>query len=110
MIIPDAIRKRRFHYKNVVLHDPDVRRYGEWSTANRIFLASFLRWLKANSYSNASLTIYGSATRTAISYLCKDWWQIHPESDIAQVIEHLNERPLTPQTGKDYRKGLAKRS
>jgi len=103
-----ATGKYRFHFKNVRLKDPAIQRFGEWSVANRNFYEHFRRWLKGNSYSRSALSIYGSATRTAIGYLRKEYWQIDPEADIARVIAHLNERPLSPNTRADYRKGLLK--
>ncbi len=100
--------KHRFHYKNVVLHDPEVQRFGEWSDANRAFFDRFRTWLKESSYSHSALQIYGAAVRTAIGYLRKDYWQIDPDIDIARVVAHLEERALTAHTRSGYRHGLLK--
>jgi len=99
---------RRFQFKNVQLKDPDILRWSGWSTANRGFYEHFREWLKDTSYSAAAIHIYGSAARTALGYLRKEYWQIDPERDLARVLEHLETRPLSPHTRAEYRKGLAK--
>ena len=100
--------KRRFHFKSVRLHDLAIQRFGEWSVANRGFYESFRQWLKDGNYSDSALSIYGAAVRTAIGYLRKEYWQIDPDVDIACVIAHLEQRPLSPNTRADYQKGLKK--
>ncbi|HUH98471.1 MAG TPA: tyrosine-type recombinase/integrase [Anaerolineales bacterium] len=100
--------KLPFRYKNVVLCDPDIQRFGEWSEANRAFFDRFRTWLIERSYSNSVLKMYGAATRTAIEFLRKEYWQIDPDCDLPRVVAHLEERPLSPQTRACYRKGLHK--
>ncbi len=103
-----ATGQRRFHFKNVRLQDPAIQRFGEWTDANRGCYDRFRTWLKESGYSDSALGMYGAATRTAIGYLRKEYWRIDPETDIARVIAHLEERSLSPNTRADYRKGLAK--
>ncbi len=100
--------KLPFRYKNVVLCDPDIQRFGEWSEANRAFFDRFRTWLIERSYSNSVLNMYGAATRTAIGFLRKEYWQIDPDHDLPRVVAHLEERSLSPETRACYRKGLRK--
>ncbi len=100
--------KRHFHFANVLPKDPEVLPFGDWSEANRAFFDRFRTWLIESSYSSSALNMYGAATRTAIGFLHKEYWQIDPNVDLPRVVTHLEERHLSPETRRCYCKGLHK--
>jgi len=108
MNIDESKRQRRFHYKNTRPTDPAVRRFGEWSQANRGFYNSFRDWLKDTGYSDSALNIYSVTARYAIGYLDKPYWVIDPDTDLERVWERMLERYSRPGTLESYHKGLVK--
>lgn len=104
----EQLRKRKAHFKNNLPRDPQVKRFGEWLSDNRAFYADFREWLMRCSYGEAALNLYGVAARTAIGYLDKPYWTIDPQEDLERVWRHLQERPLSEGTKRDYHKGVKK--
>ncbi len=110
LIAGKIIRKRRFHFKNMPLKDPDVECFNEWSSENVAFYMDFRAWLSENDYSASALGIYGAAVRMALGLLRKPYWSIEPEKDIDLAREHLKQSHRKPSTNADYEKGLKKLS
>jgi len=101
--------KRRFHFKNVLPKDPALQRFGDWPSDTLGFYSGFREWLKASGYSDSALNIYGSAARTAIGFLQKPYWTIHPDTDIARAKEYIAQRKgLRPSSRQGHFKGIDK--
>ncbi len=84
--------QRRPHFKNVIPKDPAVKAFGDWPEANRRFYADFRAWLRECGYSHSALNTYGSATRLAIGWLDKPYWEIDPDGDLDRVCVYLVQR------------------
>jgi site-specific recombinase XerD len=104
----DSERQRRFHFKDSVPTHPAVKRWSEWSPANREFYAQFREWLKVGGYQFSAVHTYGAAARLALGLLAKPYWIIDPQADIQTVREHLAERDLVAETKRLYNNGLDK--
>ncbi|MEW6405343.1 MAG: tyrosine-type recombinase/integrase, partial [Chloroflexota bacterium] len=101
--------KRRSHYKNILPKDPALQRFGEWPSDTVGFYHAFREWLRASGYGESALHIYGSATRTAISFLRKPYWSVDPEVDIERAKAYIAQRSdLRPSSRAEYFKGLNK--
>jgi site-specific recombinase XerD len=99
---------RKAHFKDNLPNDPQVKRWGQWLPDNRQFHGSFLRWLHQSGYSDATIHLYSVASRQAFGFLDKPFWTVDPDEDLQRVWEHLQTRPLTPNTLRDHHKGLVK--
>lgn len=103
-----GVGKHKLPFNNFIPKDPAILPFMQWSEANRAFFDRFRQWLIESSYGSSALSIYGAAVRTALGYLRKEYWEIDPDRDLPCVIAHLEERSLTQNTRRDYRKGLLK--
>jgi site-specific recombinase XerD len=101
-------KKHRPHFSNVLPNDPQVRRWSEWLSANRLFHQDFRDWLKVSSYGDSAINLYSVVSRQTIGWLDKPYWQIDPDLDLQKTWEHFQSRPLTPHTRIEYHKGLMK--
>ncbi|MCL4304184.1 MAG: tyrosine-type recombinase/integrase [Anaerolineae bacterium] len=99
--------KRAPHFKNTRPTDPTLTPFAHWPPENRIFYTDFRAWLKAGSYSEATVAIYSLPVRLALSLLNKPYHQIDPVADLEQVRTYLKTR-CYPSTCTNYHKGLVK--
>lgn len=100
--------QRRFHYKDVIPADPQVKSISQWPAINRGFYERFREWLKNGGYSLSVLHVYGVAARLTIGYLNKPYTEIDPAADLDRVRKYMTERFPCESTRCEYNKGLLK--
>ncbi len=100
--------KRKSHFKNIIPADPNLKPFGQWSSANKGFYADFRKWLKLGGYGFSALNTYGVAARMALGYLDKSYWAIDPIVDLDKVREYIDDHFESAGTRSSYKKGLLK--
>ena len=67
---------------------------GKYCDYSQPTLEAFRKWLRDGGYGHSSLNTYGCATRLALGWLDKPFWEIDPQADLARVREYIAEHGL----------------
>jgi integrase/recombinase XerD len=100
--------QRKFGHRSIRHHDPAVKPYAEWSSANQGFYNSFRLWLQDAGYSQSTLGAYRAAFRLALGLLDKPYWEIDPRDDLDRVREYIATHYDSLATRECYLRGIAK--
>jgi integrase len=100
--------QRKFGYRSIRHHDPAVKPYAEWPSANQGFYNGFRLWLQGAGYSQSTLGIYRAAFRLALGLLDKPYWEINPQADLDRVREYIAAHYDSLATRECYLRGIAK--
>lgn len=100
--------QRRHHFKNHIPQDTAITPFAQWLPCNRSFHQGFYQWLKQGGYGTTALNVYAVASRLALGYLNRPYWQLDPNTDLEKVRVYLQTTSLTLSTQREYGKGLHK--
>jgi hypothetical protein len=109
---PDQVRQRirleQHHFRRTDPTGPVIKPIKQWPSANQGCYDRFRAWLRQASYSESSVMLYSVAARLAFGLLDKAYWQIDPDTDLAQVRSYIAACYPSPTTRYVYDKGVTK--